>query len=100
MPTVADYAVLRDGAFELSAGDHEDMQPFFRPEGFVSGTNLARAILAFKVRPLPTPPFSPNLNFRVLKLGPPDESIVGPTNLTIDTLHGLWETVPATGVGE
>jgi hypothetical protein len=65
MPTVADYAVLRDEPIEISAGSTFETIPFFAPEGFVAGTNLARAILAYKAEPIPLDPFGAIAEFEI-----------------------------------
>ena len=99
MPTVADYAVLNDGPFELGAGDSFTLPPFFRPDNFVVGTNRAKTILAFKCRPNISQPTGIGVTFTVTK-GVPPEQIIGPTSLNTGTVHGFWEAFPATGFGQ
>lgn len=99
MPTVADYAVLLDESKELKTGETFKTVPFFRPDGFVKGTNFAKAILAYKVNPLANGVFAPNADFHIEKLGLPAETVhqvkVGDIGLC-----GLWETFPAIGFGK
>lgn len=99
MPTVADYAVLLDESKELKTGETFETIPFFRPPGFVKGTNLAKAILAYKVNPRSNGAFAPNAHFHIASLGFPAETVhhvkVGDIGLC-----GIWETFPATGFGE
>jgi hypothetical protein len=103
MPTVADYAVLRDSSVELSAGESFETSPFFRPRNFVAGTSRAKAILAFKAVPLPrstpTATFAPSVDLRVSRLSAPVQDIYN-LHLETETVHGLWETFAATGFGE
>jgi hypothetical protein len=94
MPTVADYAVLRDEPIEISAGSIFETNPFFAPEGFVAGTNLARAILAYKAEPIPLAPFGAIAEFEIQR-GIADS--IELIRLRSATPHGLWESFPATG---
>lgn len=93
MPTIADYAVLRDGTFDLESGEELELAPFFPPDDLVPGTAKAKAILCYKARPLPQAPFSPSadlkisLKFQLLNI----ESI----KITGDTVRGLWEAFSA-----
>lgn len=102
MPTVADYVVLRDGSIELSRGESFDTRPFFRPDGFVEGTDLAKAIIAFKVQPLPvvtsSGTFSPHADINISKLLVPPEPVAS-ISLADGTLRAYWESFPATGFG-
>lgn len=98
MPTVADYAVLHDGTFDLNSGEERELQPFFPPDGFVRGTNLAKAILAYKARPLQQPPFSPQAELRVsMKF---QQVTVETVTIRNDTVRGLWEAFSAADFGE
>ena len=99
MATVADYAVLRDANFTLEPGESFETQPFFAPDAFVAGTNLAKAILAYKVTPLANDPFAAEVDFTV-STGVPPNNIVNVNNLRTQTIHGLWEAFPATGFGQ
>lgn len=93
MATIADYSVLRDGAFDLESGEERELPSFFAPQDIVPGTNLAKAILSYKARPLQQPPFAPyveldiSLKYQALDI----EEVV----LKGDTVHGLWEAFPA-----
>ncbi|MEM9319294.1 MAG: hypothetical protein AAGA70_09845 [Pseudomonadota bacterium] len=101
MPTVADYAVLRDGAFTLGPGEEERVGPFFRPDDFVAGTSLAKAVLAYKVRPLQfTDEIAPVADFTITKSGVPETEIVRTESLVGNMTVGLWEAFPATGFGQ
>lgn len=55
MPTVADYAVLTDTAFDLTEfielGDSRGRLSFQRPDNFVEGTNRAKPVLIYQVKP-------------------------------------------------
>lgn len=99
MPTVADYTVLRDGSFELSAGESFTTPPFFAPEGFVKGTNKAKAIFSFMFQALPEPPFAPSVNFTITQSAAPPIEIARYTNYTANSLVGVWETFPANKIG-
>lgn len=52
MPTLTDYRVLQDSSFELDPNNDTHVINFNMPADFVSGTNLAKPILAFIVRPV------------------------------------------------
>ncbi len=99
MPTVADYTVLRDGNFELATGESFETPQFFAPEGFVQGTNKAKAIFAFMFQALPDPPFAPAVNFTITQSAAPPIEIARYTNYTADTLVGVWETFSADQIG-
>lgn len=99
MPTVADYTVLRDGNFELATGESFETSPFFAPEGFVQGTNKAKAIFAFMFQALPDPPFAPSVNFTITQSAAPPIEIARYTNYSADTLVGVWETFRADQIG-
>jgi len=98
MPTVADYAVLSDGSFVLENGEEHELQPFFAPDGFVAGTNLAKAILAYKAQALSSPPFAPQAELEIT--GSVFQTPVHNVTIAGDTLRGLWEAFPATGFGQ
>lgn len=100
MPTVADYAVLRDESFELGPNETFETPPFFRPDGFVQGTNLARAIFAYICQPLEWPPLAPSVDFTIRHLSVPSQEIVRARGLSGYSPLGLWETFPATGFGQ
>ena len=99
MPTVADYTVLRDGNFELSTGEHFTTQPFFAPEGFVKGTNKAKAIFSFMFQALPDPPFAPSITFTIVQSAAPPIQIASYVNYSAATLVGVWETFAADKIG-
>lgn len=102
MPTVADYAVLLDESFEISEGQSFPTRPFFRPDGFVEGTDLAKAIIAFKVQPLPvvtpTVTLSPHADIIISKLSIPPETLAS-ISLEDGILRTYWESFPAIGFG-
>jgi hypothetical protein len=99
MPTVADYAVLRDNAFELGPGESLQTPVFTNPDNLVFGTNRARAILAFRARAVPNPP-SPLViaTVNVRSSGFMDGLLTGVTVRDSDSV--IWETFPVTGFGE
>lgn len=100
MPTVADYAVLRDTPFDIEKDGTHPPLVFFRPDNFVEGTNLAKAVLAFKCQPLNTNN-SVGVTFRVQRFAPGQEPTVMETmTLNTPTVHALWETFPAKGFGQ
>jgi hypothetical protein len=99
VPTVADYAVLRDGNLELASGESFETPAFFAPEGFVRGTNRAKAIFAFMFQALPDPPFAPSVDFTITQSAAPPIEIARYTNYTADTLIGAWETISAKQIG-
>lgn len=99
MPTVADYTVLRDGNFELTTGESFQTPLFFAPEGFVQGTNRAKAIFAFMFQALPDPPFAPSVDFTITQSAAPPIEIARYTNYTANTLVGVWETFSADRIG-
>lgn len=92
MPTIADYIVIRDGPFELTAGNAWSTGNIAIPSDLVPGTATAKAILQYKVRPPASPPFAPSAEIEVRFNGRSLETI----RLRTDTVHGLWETFPAT----
>ena len=93
MPSVADYAVLNDGTFDLNSGQEKELTPFFPPSGFVKGTNLAKAVLAYKARPLPNAPFSPQAELKItMKF---QNLSVEQITIRDDTVRGLWEAFSA-----
>ncbi|MEX2303509.1 MAG: hypothetical protein WD733_21385 [Bryobacterales bacterium] len=93
MVKIADYAVLRDGTFDLESGAHFELPPFFPPADLVPGTGESKAILCYKARPLQQAPFSPqvdlkiSLKFQLLQI----ETI----KIKDDNVRGLWETFSA-----
>ena len=66
MPTVADYAVLTDASFELTEfielGSSQGRLDFQRPDNFVEGTNLAKPVLIYQVRPGPEARYEVHIN--------------------------------------
>lgn len=52
MPTYVDYKVLWDGVFELDSENQDHFLEFTMPNNLVHGTDLAKPILAFIVRPV------------------------------------------------
>ena len=99
MPTVADYTVLRDGSIELSQGESFRTPPFFAPEGFVKGTDKAKAIFSFMFQALPDPPFAPSVNFTITQSSAPPIEIARYTNHSAKTPVGVWETFRADRIG-
>jgi hypothetical protein len=103
--TVADYAVLRDEPVEVGAGNPSfETTPWFRPSNFVAGTNLAKAILAFKVQALPITSggttFAPSMTYNIRQITVPSVVIDRGGPITSDMVHARWETFPATGFGQ
>jgi hypothetical protein len=92
MSTIADYIVIRDGTFELATGESRNFGSIFIPSDRVPGTAKAKAILQYKARPLSNPPFAATTELTVQFNGTTVQGI----KLTLDTIHGLWETFPAT----
>jgi hypothetical protein len=92
MPTIADYIVIRDGFFELAPGEDRNFGSIFIPQDRVPGTARAKAILQYKARPLKKEPFAAATELTVKFNGFSVQNI----KLTVDTIHGLWETFPAT----
>jgi len=68
---------MRWRSFESDSktGESFDTIPFFRPDGFVEGTHLAKAILAYKVDPRADSGFAPNADFHIAMLGVPAETV-------------------------
>lgn len=99
MPTVADYTVLRDGNFELASGESYETPVFIAPEGFVKGTNRAKAIFAFMFQALSDPPFAPSVDFTITQSAAPPIQIASYVNYTANTLVGVWETFSANQIG-
>ena len=66
MPTVADYAVLTDASFELTEfmdlGASQGRLDFHRPDNFVEGTNLAKPVLIYQVKPGPEASYEVHIN--------------------------------------
>lgn len=98
MPTVADYAVLADAPFTLESGAEHEVGPFFAPDGFVAGTNLAKAILAYKAHPLADPPFRAQAQLQIT--GNVFQPGIETVTISGDFSRGLWEAFPATGFGQ
>lgn len=92
MPTIADYIVIKDNTFELATGESRNFGSIFIPSDLVPGTAKAKAILQYKARPLTNPPFAGSTELKVEFNGFDVQGI----KLTLDTIHGLWETFPAT----
>ncbi len=92
MSTIADYIVIRDNIFELAPGEDKRFGSLFIPADRVPGTAKAKAILQYKARPLTKPPLAAATELTVNFNGTTVQSI----KLSIDTIHGLWETFPAT----
>ena len=92
MPTIADYIVIRDNSFELAVGESRNFGSLFIPADRVAGTAKAKAILQYKARPLTNQPFAATTDLTVKFNGATVQGI----KLTLDTVHGLWETFPAT----
>ncbi len=91
--TLADYAVLRDGTFDLDNGEERELNPFFPPNDLVAGTGKAKAVLCYKARPLHNPPFTPQVDLEIsLKF-----QLLGIETVTIkgDHVRGLWEAFSA-----
>lgn len=99
MPTVADYVVLRDGNVELATGESYETPVFIAPEGFVQGTNRAKAIFAFTLQALPDPPFAPSVNFTITQSAAPPLEITRYVGYTASTPAGMWETFEANRIG-
>lgn len=99
MPTLADYFVLQDGKTTLETGESFETDPFFRPDGFVEGTDRAKAILSFNINVLSDPPFAPSVDFTVTQFAAPPKEIVHYNGYKAIGPVVLWETFPATGFG-
>ena len=92
MPTVADYQVLRDGQFRMNAADTTRMVGgmfFTVPTNLVHGTNKAKLILAFKMRPIEDMAFKVRIN---------DREIID-VALPKGNTTAYWETFPETFLG-
>lgn len=85
--TLADYAVLQDGAFTLDAAssNRERTLTWPIPNNLTFGTNLARLILAFKVRVFEDSSFKVFVNSREVMSFSLNESVT----------RGYWETFSA-----
>jgi hypothetical protein len=85
--TLADYAVLEGGSFTLdSASSNRERTLIWPiPNNLTFGTNLARLILAFKVRVLEDSSFRVFVNSREVMSFSLDESVT----------RGYWETFSA-----
>ena len=92
MPTIADYLVIRDGSFELVAGETAFSQNFSIPSDLVPGTDKAKAILAYKAWPPQVDPFASTADLMIRVNG----NQIGTFAIELDTVRGLWETFPAT----
>jgi hypothetical protein len=78
--------------FELATGESRNFGSIFIPADRVPGTAKAKAILQYKARPLTNPPIAATTELTVKFNGFTVQGI----KLTVDTIHGLWETFPAT----
>lgn len=96
MKTVADYAVLWDGNTILETGESWRTPFFERPEDFVTGTNLARAILSFNIGALPDPPFAPSVDMTITHEGSENQEILRTVFFNGTGPYTLQETFPAT----
>lgn len=96
MKTVADYAVLRDTNVVLETGDSWRTPFFERPEDFVAGTNLARAILAFNIGALSDPPFAPSVDMTITHEGSENREVFRSVFFNGTGPFTLQETFPAT----
>jgi hypothetical protein len=93
MAIIADYAVLRDGTFDLDGGQIKELEPFFPPDDLAPGTGQSKAILCYKARPLPQSPFSPQVDLKItLKF---QNLNIETVRIKDDTVRGLWEAFSA-----
>jgi hypothetical protein len=90
MATRADYKVLRDGSFDLIAGQERELA--FDLPGDLADSML---IVAYKARPTTSPPFQPETTIDVSLR---HQQHVDTVTLRGDTVHGLWETFPRAAV--
>ncbi|MEJ6390707.1 hypothetical protein [Gymnodinialimonas ulvae] len=96
MKTVADYAVLSDGNRILETGDSWRTPFFERPEDFVTGTNLARAILSFNMGALSDPPFAPSVDLTITHEGTQNREVFRSVFFNGTGPFTIQETFPAT----
>jgi hypothetical protein len=86
---MTDYIVISNDPFELQA-EQQRTFTFELPGGLCIGISMARPILAYKVRPLSSPPFSARAELAI----DVNEHEIARVQLAQDILCGLWETFP------
>ena len=93
MATIADYTVISDSKFELTAGQSQELKPFFPPEDLVPGMHQAKAILCYKARPLPHSSLKAQADLKIsLKL---QNLHIETVRITDDIVRVMWEPFPA-----
>ena len=97
MPVVADYHVIRDSVFELLDGQELAMPSFALPDDYSGSTFAASPILMWKARPMPNGslPAEATVNVRIDPVGHSVDTV----SLRGNTVHGMWEVVNRTHVG-